>query len=135
MYWSDEEKEKWHEHRVVVAGFRTHLEHEGWEVETDRDDIDVLATRGSETLVAEAKGLTGSGKVKGMHVVYGQILRRMTAQRIADPKTSFAVVIPAKAHDTALRVPQAVRDLLRITIYSVADDGTVEVVKGMTSNP
>jgi hypothetical protein len=128
-YHSEEERNKWHEHIVVVAGFRRWLESQGWKVETEREDIDVIATRGDKTIIAEAKGLTGKGKVKGMHTVYGQILRRMTPHRVSDPNTSFAVVVPAKSAVTAARVPKGIRDLLRLTVYSVTDEGEVKIFK------
>jgi hypothetical protein len=35
-------------------------------------------------------------------------------------------VIPTGAEPAALRVPRRVRDLLRIDIYAVSDDGQVE---------
>lgn len=122
---SDEWKATWHEHAVVVAGFREWLEKEGWDVQTDVDHTDFVATRGEEKLFAEAKGLTSSGKVKGIPTLYGQILRRMKPELVADPKTSFGVVVPAKATNTALDWPEGIRRLLRITVYSVTDDGDV----------
>jgi hypothetical protein len=38
----------------------------------------------------------------------------------------FAVVVPTGAEAAALRVPRRVRDLLRIDVYSVGDDGQVQ---------
>jgi hypothetical protein len=35
-------------------------------------------------------------------------------------------VIPTEAQAAALRVPKRVRDLLRIDVYAVSDDGQVE---------
>jgi hypothetical protein len=40
--------------------------------------------------------------------------------------TRFAVVIPTGAEAAARRVPRRVRDLLRIDVYAVSDDGQVE---------
>ncbi len=53
-------------------------------------------------------------------------LRRMPAEEIGDPNTRFAVVIPTGAEAAALRVPRRVRDVLRIDVYAVSDDGQVE---------
>jgi hypothetical protein len=54
----------------------------------------------------------------------------MTSERVADPNTRFAVVVNAKAAAGAIKVPVGVRDLLRITVYSVSDDGHVDVMQG-----
>jgi hypothetical protein len=51
----------------------------------------------------------------------------MPAEEVGDPNnTRFAVVIPAGAEVAARRVPRRVRDVLRIDIYTVSDDGQVE---------
>ena len=52
----------------------------------------------------------------------------MPAEEVGDPNTRFAVVVPAGAEAAALRVPRRVRDLLRIDVYAVSDDGQVERV-------
>jgi hypothetical protein len=58
--------------------------------------------------------------------LYGQLLRRMPVEEA--PNTRFAVVISTGAETAALRVPGRVRDLLRIDIYVVSDDGQVEML-------
>ena len=88
--------------------------------------MDVVARRGSETIYAEVKGRTKSRPGAGLDTLYGQLLRRMPAEEVSDPTTRFAVVIPTGAEAAALRVPRRVRDLLRIDIYAVSDDGQVE---------
>jgi hypothetical protein len=50
----------------------------------------------------------------------------MPAEEIGEASTRFAVVIPTGAEAAALRVPRRVRDLLRIDVYAVSDDGRVE---------
>jgi hypothetical protein len=50
----------------------------------------------------------------------------MPAEEVGDTHTRFAVVIPTGAEAAALRVPRRVRDLLRIDVYAVSDDGQVE---------
>src|SRR5215203_4435845 len=50
----------------------------------------------------------------------------MPVEEVGDPTTRFAVVIPTGAEAAALRVPRRVRDLLRIDIYAMSDDGQVE---------
>src|SRR5215203_2528703 len=57
---------------------------------------------------------------------YGQLLRRMPSEEVGDPNTKFAVVIPTGAEAAALRVPKRVRDVLRIDVYAVSDDGQVD---------
>jgi hypothetical protein len=52
----------------------------------------------------------------------------MPAEEVGDPNTRFAVVVPTGAEVAALRVPRRVRDVLRIDVYAVSDDGQVERV-------
>ena len=124
-YWSADTE--WHE-RKVVAGFRQWLEAQGWETETETKHVDVVARRGNETIYAEVKGRTKNRAGAGLDALYGQLLRRMPAEEVGDPNTRFAVVVPTeKAYrDAAVRVPRRVRDVLRIDVYAVSDDGQVE---------
>ena len=101
---------EWHERDVVVPAFRRWLEAQGWETETEREFVDVVAHRGNETIYAEVKGRTNSPHGKGLDTLYGQLLRRMPAEEVGDPNTRFAVVIPTGAEEAALRVPSRVRD-------------------------
>ena len=117
---------EWHERDVVVPAFRRWLETQGWETETETGFVDVVAHRGNETIYAEVKGRTKSRSGAGLDTLYGQMLRRMPAEEVGDPNTRSAVVIPTGAEAAALRVPRRVRDLLRIDIYAVSDDGQVE---------
>src|SRR5215218_8687332 len=68
----------------------------------------------------------------GLDTLYGQLLRRMPATEVDDSSTRFAVVVPAGSQAAALRVPRRVRDLLRIDVYVVSDEGDVEVLIGDT---
>ena len=88
--------------------------------------MDVVAHRGNETIYAEVKGRTKSRPGAGVDTLCGQLLRRMPVEEVGDPTTRFAVVIPTGAEAAALRVPRQVRELLRIDIYAVSDDGQVE---------
>jgi hypothetical protein len=117
---------EWHERDVVVPAFRRWLETQGWETETETGFVDVVARRGNETIYAEVKGRTKSRPGAGLDTLYGQLLRRMPVEEPGEPNTRFAVVIPTGAEAAALRVPRRVRDLLRIDIYAVSDDGQVE---------
>jgi Holliday junction resolvase-like predicted endonuclease len=117
---------EWHERDVVVPAFRQWLEAQGWDTETETEFVDVVAHRGNETIYAEVKGRTNSRPGAGLDTLYGQLLRRMPAEEIGDSNTRFAVVIPTGAEAAALRVPRRVRDILRIDIYAVSDDGQVE---------
>jgi hypothetical protein len=120
---------EWHE-RVVVAAFRRWLEAHGWETEIEAEFVDVVAHRGNETIYAEVKGRTKSSPGAGLDTLYGQLLRRMPAEEVGDPNTRFAVVIPTGAEVAALRVPRRVRDVLRIDVYAVSDDGKVDRLAG-----
>jgi hypothetical protein len=123
-FWGPEVE--WHERDVVVPAFRLWLEAQGWETETETEFVDVVAHRGNETIYAEVKGRTNSRPGAGLDTLYGQLLRRMPAEEVGDPNTRFAVVIPTGAEAAALRVPKRVRDVLRIDVYAVSDDGQVE---------
>jgi hypothetical protein len=116
----------WHERDVVVPAFRRWLEAEGWETETETEYVDVVARRGDEAIYAEVKGRTKNSPGQELDKLYGQLLRRMPEDEVGDPNTRFAVVIPTGAELAALRVKRRVRDLLRIDIYAVSDDGQVE---------
>src|SRR3954463_12609870 len=118
----------WHERDVVVPAFCRWLEAQGWETKVETEFVDVVAHRGNETIYAEVKGRTKSRPGAGLDTLYGQLLRRMPAEEVGDANTRFAVVIPAGAEAAALRVPRRVRDLLRIDIYAVSDDGHVRSV-------
>ena len=123
-FWGPEVE--WHERDVVVPAFRQWLEAQGWETETETEFVDVVARRGNETIYAEVKGRTNSRPGAGLDTLYGQLLRQMPAEEVGDPNTRFAVVIPTGAEAAALRVPRRVRDVLRIDVYAVSDDGQVE---------
>jgi hypothetical protein len=125
--WPPEKKALWDEYRVVRS-FCRWLEAEGWSnVEIEKEFIDVVAERGEERLYAEVKGNTKSRPGASLDTLYGQLLRRMPAEEIDEPMTRFAVVVPSNAEAAALRVPRRVRVLLRIDIYTVTDDGQVEL--------
>src|SRR4051794_3621345 len=123
---------EWHERDVVVPAFRRWLEAQGWTTEAERGYIDVVARRGNETIYAEVKGRTRGRPGAGLDTLYGQLLRRMPATEVDDSSTRFAVVVPAGSEAAALRVPSRVRDLLRIDVYVVSDEGDVEVLIGDT---
>jgi hypothetical protein len=123
-FWGPEVE--WHERDVVVPAFRKWLEDQGWETETETEHVDVVARRGNETIYAEAKGRTKGRPGAGLDMLYGQLLRRMPDEEVDDRNTRFAVVIPTGAEVAALRVPRRVRDVLRIDVYAVSDDGQVE---------
>lgn len=93
------------------------------EVKTLTGPIDVVATRGSERLIAEAKGKTANAGLD-MNTAYGQLLNRMT-----DPDARYAVVAPETSRNAALRVPRRVRNLLGIEVYIVAATGAVSRVE------
>lgn len=112
------------EQRVVDA-FCRHLEAEGW-TNREVDLCDVVAQRDTEVMYAEAKGRT---KAIGLDVdtLYGQLLRRMPITE--DSSSRFAAVVPSTAVDAAIRVPPRVREMLRIGVYEVDDNGDVTKVE------
>jgi hypothetical protein len=104
----------------VVAAFVRWLAREGWRVRTEVDWADVVAERGDERLVAEAKGMTAAPGLD-VDTLYGQLLRRMKSEQTA----RYAVVVPENLVDTAARVPASVREQLGIDIYGVSMDDSV----------
>src|SRR5437868_1259346 len=122
-FWGPEVE--WHERDVVVPAFCRWLQAQGWETKTETEFVDVVARRGNETIYAEVKGRTKSRPGAGLDALYGQLLRRMPAEEV-NANTRFAVVIPTGAEAAARRVPRRVRDVLRIDVYAVSDDGQVE---------
>lgn len=76
-----------------MADFATWLAEGGWRVDTEVEWTDVVATRGSERLVGEAKGVTSSPGLD-VNTLYGQLLRRMTTP---DAAIRFAVIVPPRA--------------------------------------
>lgn len=107
----------------VVAAFCDYLGSEGWTVEREVNFVDVKASRDGVTLFAEAKGRT---KEVGLDVdtLYGQLLRRIPEDA---PDSILGVVVPEGAVNAALRVPNWVRDRLRIHVWTVSDDGLVHL--------
>ncbi len=105
----------------VVADFATWLAEGGWQVDTEVGWADVVAVRGAEYLVGEAKGVTSSPGLD-VDTMYGQLLRRMT---VPDAMTRYAVIVPPRAVNAALRVPQPVREHLQIDVYAVDEHGAV----------
>lgn len=101
----------------VVDAFCAWLTRDGWtDIRREVDHIDVIAERDGLRLYAEAKGET---KAIGLDVdtMYGQILRRMPIAE--DTNARFAVVVPERALQAALRVGPRVREMLRVEVYSV----------------
>ena len=107
---------------AVVAAFVAWLRRVGWKVETEVDFADVVAQRGDERLIAEAKGTTTEHGTD-VDTMYGQVLRRMDASANA----TYAVVVPGQLADKALRVSEDVRSALGLGVFSVAmDDSVIE---------
>ena len=125
--WHPDQKANWDEYRVVQL-FRRWLEREGWSTRIEVDHVDVVAKRGDEILFAEVKGTTKSRPGAGVDSMYGQLLRRMTSLEAEERTRRYAIVVPTRSVTAALRVPRRVRDLLRITVYEVTDDGQVVVI-------
>lgn len=109
----------------VVAAFAAYLIERGWDVSTKNADYtDVIAKRGAERLIAEAKGHTKNKGDAGLDVdtMFGQLLRRMTD---TNQHARFAVVVPESYLGPVLRVADPVRKRLGIEIFLVDDFGRV----------
>ncbi|WP_410592824.1 hypothetical protein [Amycolatopsis sp. lyj-23] len=107
----------------VVKAFVAWLACDGWSVRTEVDQVDVVAERDGITLLAEAKGHTSSPGLD-VDTAYGQLLRRMRFDAV---EVRYALVVPASVRRAAQRVQPEVRAALRIDLYVVAEDGTVEI--------
>lgn len=83
----------------MVAAFCDWLISQGWTVAREVDFVDVLAERGGERLLAEAKGRTASPGLD-VDTMYGQLLRRMGP---SDEQVRYAVVVPDSAVAAAAR--------------------------------
>lgn len=110
------------EERVVKA-FTTWLESNGWTVRHKVNFIDVVAERGDERFYAEAKGRTMAMDLD-TDTAYGQLLRRMPPDEVGEAR--FGIVVPVEAKALALRVPERVRQALRIDVYVVDELGNVQ---------
>ena len=98
----------------VIAVFCRWLRDQGWSVQTEAAWADVVAQRGDERLIGEAKGVTTAPGLD-VDTMYGQLLRRMTEET----GTRYAVIVPEKLVAAASRVPKSVREGLKIDLYSV----------------
>jgi hypothetical protein len=107
----------------VRAGFIDYLAERGWDiVETDPGDYtDVVARRGAQWLAAECKGHTKSAET-AIDIGYGQLLRAMGRY----PEASYALVVPATLRGKVVRVPEAVRHKLGVTVYLVPEVGQID---------
>jgi hypothetical protein len=103
------------EQRIVDA-FAAWLEARRWRSSRGRLLRPPRHSRQRDPLYVEAKGRT---KAIGLDVdtLYGQLLRRMPIAE--DPTARFAVVVPSEGAKAARRVPERIRQLLRIDLYEV----------------
>ena len=111
--------------KQVEEAFAAYLRADGWDVSLkNRDYVDLLATRGSEALVAELKGHTSSPGLD-VDTGYGQLLRRIDP---AQTRVRYALVVPASMRFHVTRVRRGVRAGLGVEVFVVADDATVSLV-------
>jgi hypothetical protein len=106
----------------VVETFARWLTVNGWTVRTQVDWVDVVAERGDERLIAEAKG-HGKDNGAAADILYGQILRRIP--REPRPGERYAIVVPAQAERAVLRVPDRVRAMLGLEVFVIDGAGQV----------
>jgi hypothetical protein len=108
----------------VVDAFCRYLQDDGWNVKREVQFVDVLATKGTRTLYAEAKGRTAAIGLD-VDTLYGQLLRRVPEEAST---SLLGVVVPEQAVAAALRVPEWIRSRLRVSIWAVSDNGRVRLV-------
>lgn len=84
--------------------------------------MDITATCGDQTLVAEAKSTTTSAGLD-VDTTHGQFLRRMRD----DNSTAYPLVVPCGAVRAAGRVPKYVRAKRSTSIFFVENDGSVRL--------
>jgi hypothetical protein len=109
----------------VVAAFERYLVADGWRLLREPSGwADVVAVRGPERLVAEAKGNTGSSAGLDTDTMFGQLLRRMGDE----PVTNWAVVVPTAVLPKVLRLPEQVLARLGIDVYEVTENDLVRRV-------
>lgn len=107
-----------------MSVFERYLVADGWSVTHEVEFCDLVATQGARRLFVEAKGRTAAPGLD-VDTMYGQILRRMPMDT-DDVTVAFAVVVPTgPAERAALRVPERIRQLLRISVYTVSEDDRV----------
>lgn len=106
----------------ILAAFLTWASNNGFEEEAVRGHEDAVITDHHGIVIVEAKGTTKSAGTD-VDTLYGQLLRRMHQHHPIS--TRYAAVVPDTALDAALRVDDRVREQLRIDVYSVGPDGTV----------
>jgi hypothetical protein len=106
----------------VVAAFVRYLEEQGWAIQpkVPGEWTDVIARRGDDLLLAEAKGRTSSSGLD-IDTMFGQLLRRMSRASGA----RYAVVIPAELVRFVERVPADIRQRLEIEVFTVDLEGAV----------
>jgi hypothetical protein len=110
----------------VEAAFADYLHAQGWEVRRQVGYVDVVATKGGRTLMAEVKGQTGASQGTDVDTMFGQILRRYPDR--PDPQFRTAVVVPAESVHVVHRVPSWIMGRLGIDVYTVDVEGRVSVV-------
>ncbi len=102
----------------VVAAFERYLQADGWLVVKEPGSwADVVAVRGTDRLIAEAKGNTGANSGLDVDTMFGQLLRRMSDETV----TRWAVVVPSRVVMKVLRIPEAIRERLGVEVYEVTD--------------
>jgi hypothetical protein len=110
---------------AVEAVIVDYLREDGWTVTTAKmDEVDVLATRGTELIQIEVKGLTSTPGVDIDHG-YGQLMRRMSPEMA---HARFVLAVPEVLEEKALRVHGEVRSRLGIEVWSVTSTGAVRIL-------
>ena len=112
----------------VKEAMSTYLEHRGYSVDVrwGRDrGIDIVATGPEGRLVIEAKGAVSRPAQQQNYFLgaLGELIQRMDT---ADARYGLALPDRPQYRGLVNRLPQHARDLMRLLVFFVKADGTVE---------
>lgn len=115
----------------VKRHIKAWLESDGWDVEVKwgrQPGIDILAQRGPERWVIEAKG---SGSLPAMRVNYFLSMLGETLQRMTDPHAGYSIALPDMNQYRGLweRLPTLAKSRTAISMLFVDKSGRVSHLK------
>lgn len=107
----------------VLGAFLAWAQSNGFAQLPARGDEDAILNDRLGLVIVEAKGNTTS-RGTDIDTLYGQLLRRMHPNH--PMTTRYAAVVPSACLEAICRVSAAVRAQLRIDVYTVGEDGTID---------
>jgi hypothetical protein len=108
----------------LVRAVTAWLEADGWTVRMEVKYCDIVATRNGHRLHVEVKK---GDRRRAVDVLYGQILRRMTAGN--SEAEGYAIVVPEANLWRVREVPDWVRQALHIRVFAVSSDDRVREIE------